>query len=362
MKITAVESFRVEVPLTSEQRGKQGYYNTTSITRLRTDAGITGYGFLGCDPEVVGQLLVGQDPFAVERHLEAGLAAWYGAENALWDIVGKASGQPLCKLWGQCRDRLLLYLTCVWPGAADQTEVTPRQQAEDIRRYAERGYRAVKIRVWRPDPLEDVETVRQVRKLVGGRDQMEVMLDRTGQYSGQTWDYDTALKVARALKEVDATWLEEPFARGDIELSARLRKATDLAIPGGEHQPFSVYPGYLRGESFDILQPHCANVFRHLKAVADMAEAFGSQCIFHGSHGMDLIGSLQVGATIRTCDRQELVFTTPPMMPEEAWSPLNALVKNRRLYTVENGAIRVPQSPGLGVEIDEQAIDRYRVD
>jgi len=362
MKITAVESFRVEVPLTSEQSLKKGYYNKTGITRIHTDANITGYGFHTCDADAVGQVLIGQNPFAIERHLEAGLTEWYGAENALWDIVGKATEQPLCNLWGKCRNRLLLYLTCVWPGAADQTDVTPRQQAKDVLRYAEQGYRAVKIRIWRPDPLEDVETVRQIRDLVGGRDKMEVMLDRTGENPAETWDYDTAVKVARALEEVDATWLEEPFTRGDIELSSRLRKEVDIPITGGEHQPFSVYPGYVRGESFDILQPHCANVFRHLKTVADMAEAFGSKCIFHGSHGMNLIGSLQIGATIRTCDRQELVYTTPPMMPEEAWFPLNALVKNRKLYTVENGDILIPQSPGLGVEIDEEAIDRYRID
>ena len=362
MKITEVESFRVEVSLTREQQERKGYYNSTGITRIRTDAGTTGYGFEACDADAVSQVLVGQDPFAIERHIEAGLDQWYGAENALWDIVGKAAGLPLHKLWGAYRDRILLYLTCVWPGAADQTDVTPRQQAEDVRRYAECGYRAVKIRVWRPDPLEDVETIRLIRELVGGRERMEVMVDRTGENPGEVWDYDTALKVARALEEVDCTWLEEPFVRGDVELHARLRKEADIAITGGEHQPFSVYPGYVGGGAFDIVQPHCANVFSHLKTVAGMAEAFGMECLFHGSHGMNLIGSLQVGATIRSCRMQELVYTTPPMFPEDAWSPLNALVKGEKLYTVEDGYVQIPQAPGLGVEIDEMAIERYRVE
>jgi len=361
MKITEVESFRVEVPLAEEQQEQKGYYNATGITRVRTDAGITGYGFDESDVDAVRQILVGEDPLAVERHLAVGLDQWYGAENALWDIAGKAAGLPLHRLWGACRDEILLYLTCVWPGAADQTDVTPRQQAEDVRRYAERGYRAVKIRVWRPDPLEDVEAIRLIRELVGGRDRIEVMVDRTAENPGQVWDYETALKVARALEEVDATWLEEPFARGDVELHARLRAATNIAITGGEHQPFAVYPGYVRGEAFDIVQPHCANVFRHLKAVADMAEAFGMACIFHGSHGMNLIGSLQVGATIRTCRMQELVFTTPPVLPEDAWLPLNVLVKGEALFTVRDGYVQIPQAPGLGVEIDEAAIERYRV-
>jgi D-galactarolactone cycloisomerase len=307
-------------------------------------------------------MLVGEDPIAVERHLQKGLHRWFGAENALWDIVGKVAGLPLSKLWGSYRQQMLLYLTCVWPGSADQSDVTPRQQAEQIARYAEQGYRAVKIRIWRPDPMEDVETVRLVRELVGGPERMEVMLDRTGGNAPELWDYDTALRAARALEKVQATWLEEPFERGNIEMPARLREAVDIAITGGEHQPYSVYPGYIAGESFDVVQPHCANVLRHLKSVADMAEAFGQKCIFHGSHGMNLIASLQVGATIRSCDRQELVFTTPPMMPEDAWSPLNVLVEGEKLYTVKDGFIQIPQEPGLGVKVDEEAIERFRVE
>ena len=360
MTITGVESFRVEVPLTEAQR-RMGCLSASGITRIRTDSGITGYGFAEADPEAVGRLLVGRDPFAVERHLEAGLDRWYGAENALWDIVGKAAGLPLHRLWGAYRERIPLYLTCVWPGSPDQTDVTPRQQALDVRRYVEHGYRAVKIRSWRPDPMEDVEAVRQIRALVGGRDRVEVMVDRTGQYSGSTWDYDTALRVARALEALDATWLEEPFARGDIDLHARLRAEVAIPITGGEHQPPDVYPGYLRGHAFDIVQPHCAGVLTTLKRIAGLVEAFGVTCIFHGSHGMDLVGSLQLAAGIRTCRIQELVYVTPPVLPEEAWAPLGALVKSGTLYEVEDGRVVIPRAAGLGIEIDQDAIERYRM-
>ena len=361
MKISTVESFRVEIPLTDEQR-LGGYYNSSGVTRICTDEGITGYGFNEVDADSVSAILVGADPFQIERHLQSGLDQWYGAENALWDIVGKAAGLPLHKLLGAFRDEVPLYLTCVWLGAHDQTDVTPRQQAEDVKRYAEHGYKAVKIRSWRPDPMEDVKTVREIRKRVGGRDKMEVMIDRTGDSSGSKWDYETALKVAHALEEVDATWLEEPFVRGDVEFHARLRAETDIAITGGEHQPPEVYHRYMQGEAFDIVQPHCGNFFTTLKKIAGMAELWGVECIFHGSHGMTLVGSLQIGATIPSCRIQELVFTTPPMLPEDAWSPLNALVKTETLFTVKDGSIEIPQAPGLGIEIDEDAIERYRVD
>ncbi len=78
IKITEVESFRVEVPLTEQQQGAAGYYNSTGITRVLTDEGIIGYGFTECDAEEVAGILVGGDPLAVERYLEAGLDRWFG--------------------------------------------------------------------------------------------------------------------------------------------------------------------------------------------------------------------------------------------------------------------------------------------
>lgn len=74
---------------------------------------------------------------------------------------------------------------------------------------------------------------------------------------------------------------------------------------------------------------------------------------------MNLIGSLQVGVTIPSCRMQEIVYTTPPIPPTEAWSPLNALVRTATILTVENGYVKIPDAPGLG--IDDEAIDHYRV-
>ena len=167
--------------------------------------------------------------------------------------------------------------------------------------------------------------------------------------------------MADALYEAGAQWLEEPFVRGDIERHAKLRAASKIPISGGEHQPLDVYDDYLKGQSFDIIQPHCANVLLHLKKIAAAAELFGVDCIFHGSHGMDLIGSLQVGATIPSCRLQEVVYTTPPTPPTEAWSPLSALVNAEFILTVEDGYVKIPNAPGLGIDVDDEAVSRYRV-
>jgi D-galactarolactone cycloisomerase len=361
MEITSVESFKVAVPISEEQQ-KLNYYHQSGVTRIRTSDGITGYGWSEVDAEAASALLLGKDPIQVERLVSDGLGHdFHGAENALWDIVGKSVGQPLHRLWGGCRDRMKLYLTTVWPVDAHQTQVSPAQQADDIAHLAGFGYRAFKIRIWRPDPMDDVETVRQIRTRLGGPDKIEIMLDRTGDGPGEDWDHVTGLRVADALYEAEAQWLEEPFVRGDIERHARLRRASRIPITGGEHQPLEVYHDYLQGQSFDIIQPHCANVLLHLKKIASAAELFGVDCIFHGSHGMNLIGSLQVGATIPSCRMQEIVFTTPPTPPTEAWGPLNALVKTESILTVEDGYVRIPDAPGLGIEVDDSAVNRYRV-
>ncbi|HCK08241.1 MAG: hypothetical protein CME21_10250 [Gemmatimonadetes bacterium] len=360
MKITSVESFNIEIPITAEQEELR-YYNKTGVTRIRTDEGITGYGWASVDPDAARQMLVGRDPLQVEQLVAKGLGHdFYGAENALWDIVGKAFEQPLHKLWGNCRDEMRLYLTTVWPVDVHQTQVSPEQQAIDIEHYASLGYDAFKIRIWRPDLIDDVEVVKQVRFRLGGPDKVSVMFDRTGDGPGEGWDYETGLRAAQALHEAEAQWLEEPFVRGDIERHARLRAETEIPITGGEHQPLEVYDDYLAGQAFDIIQPHCANILLHLKKIAGAAELFGVDCIFHGQHGMNLIGSLQVGATIPSCRMQEIVFNTPPTPPTEAWSPFNKIVKSDVLLEVTNGRVRIPTAPGLGIEVDDEAIDRYR--
>eukprot|EP01043_Picozoa_sp_COSAG02_P031037 COSAG02_NODE_2007_length_10128_cov_5.313989_7_plen_152_part_00 len=98
-----------------------------------------------------------------------------------------------------------------------------------------------------------------------------------------------------------------------------------------------------------------------IRVAGAAAELANVDCIFHGHHGMDLIGALQVGATIRSASMQEIVFTTPGILPEEAWSPLAALVKSPHLLEVVDGIVKIPTAPGLGIEVDEEAVERYRV-
>src|SRR5918992_2686851 len=206
MKITAVEAEVRRIPFPGEVRpswapGTVWREKRTTVYRVQTDAGLSGVGAGGGSPQLVrervGPRLVGEDPFAVERIFRVvvnwggGLAAVpvaCGIEMALWDLVGKAAGLPLYKLWGLCTDRVRAYASLV--------EVrSPERRAEDALRLLDAGYRAVKLRLHSPTLKEDIAQVEAVREAVG--DRMEIMVDANqaqepgtpGSERSITWDF-----------------------------------------------------------------------------------------------------------------------------------------------------------------------------
>ena len=371
MKITAVESFDLQVPASERERAL-GAITTTGVTRVRTDAGITGYAFHGVGAAgaattgTIAPVLVGQDPLAIEQHLQRdpGLLEWPAVEHALWDIAGKAAGLPVSKLLGGARERIPVYLTCVWPGAADQSDVPPERQVDDIARYVAHGFTAIKYRVWRPDPLDDVAVAQAVRQHVGGRETVELMLDRTAHAPGKLWDYETAYRVARAFEQADGTWLEECFDRSDVETPARLAAAVDIPITGGEgDRGLGQFARYLAARSFDIVQPdtyNCGGILT-LRKISALAEGFGIPCIPHGTHGLALAGWLQVVGALPNCRLLELAITVPPLLPWEQWAPLAQLLNGEPPFHIEGTVIEIPQGPGLGLDVDDTAIEHYRI-
>jgi D-galactarolactone cycloisomerase len=367
MKIIDIDTFTIHLPVPDGEQ-RPGQICDYGLTQVRTDEGITGLCFVRTPEEIlereVRPALLGADPRNVEQFVPRGLYHWPAVEHALWDIIGKAAGMPVRKLLGGSREAIPCYLTCVWPGAADQTDVTPQQQANRIEEYAEMGFRAVKVRAWRPNPLQDVEVCRLVRQQVGRREVMEVMFDRTAQYAGSVWDYDTAYRVARALEEVDATWLEEPFERGDIEKSARLAAAVDIPITGGEgDRGVEKFRFYLVNHSFDIIQPDAMNSggLLAVRKISAMAEAFGVPCILHGSHGLALAGWLQILGAIPNCRILEVAIQHPGLTPQEQWAPAMQVLNSDEVFHVEKGEIHLPAGPGLGLDVNEAALETYQV-
>jgi D-galactarolactone cycloisomerase len=361
VRITGVESFRVRV-------GGASY----DVTRVHTDAGVTGTSFVGCPEPLlerwVKPTLVNDDLFAVDRHLkrlqmqrgESGVQAWSGVEHAMWDAIGRVSNLPVARLFGGHRDRLRVYRTCVFPGKPDQSDVKFETQAQYAVRLKEAGYTAMKIRAWRPRPMDDVEACGVIREAVGPA--FQIMFDRTAVRPGWVWDYRTAFQVARGLERHNAAWLEEPFDGYDLIGPARLAAEVRIPITGGElghsiHQFLS----YLVNKTYDIVQPDtriCGGIWIARK-IAVLAEAFGVPCIQHGNAGPALAAYIHAGCAMPNCEFQEIIGG--PELPEESWAPALKLVRTPYLFRIENGHVLLPDLPGLGLDLNEEALKEYRV-
>jgi D-galactarolactone cycloisomerase len=364
VRITGVDIFPIEIPIPREEL-ELGKYARYTFYEVATDAGIRGYCFdRGTDyrllDEAIRPALVGKDLFAVEQHVKAGLAQWGGVEQAIWDAIGKIAGQPVYRLLGGSTSRLKVYLTCVWRGKADQSHVSYRDQADMAVKIKQAGFHGMKIRAWRPDPTADADACGEIRSAAGP--EFAIMVDRTADLPGP-WSYSTALRAARALERHNVAWLEEPFARDDLVSPARLAREVDILITGGERfNGLDAYRECLVQGAFDLLQPDvvlCGGLFM-VRKIAALAEAFHKPVVLHGAMGLRLAGWLQASAAFGA-EWQELALITPPLMPEEQWSPALKVLNTDVLFTIRDGYIEVPRRPGLGLDVNREAVSGYRV-
>ena len=197
---------------------------------------------------------------------------------ALWDIIGKACGQPLYKLWGGYTDRVRAY--------ASTMEVRkPEQRAEDALRFYEEGWRAIKVRIHDWEMADDIRPVEAVRKAVG--DRMEIMVDANqAQVPGvlasiilggpePVWDFQRALDTARELQRLGVRWLEEPLDRYDWEGLAKLCEMVEIPIAGGENNlGLHELRWMIERNVYDIIQLECQRNegISQIRKIAGLAE------------------------------------------------------------------------------------------
>ena len=368
VRITDVDIFGINIPATPAEV-EAGVNNRYIVAKVATDAGVNGYSFAAPPARMLPelkQLLVGKDLFNIEQHLKNGLYRFGGVEHAIWDAIGRIAGQPVYKLLGGSRDRVKAYLTCVWKGNADQSQVKFRDQVDMALKIQKAGFKGMKIRAWRPNPMDDVVLCREILAATGK--EFHLMFDRTAKMpvsmAGQKeWDFDTGLKVARGLQDAGAYWLEEPFSRDDYDSPAKLARMVDILITGGEgYTGLEPFRQCLLHQTYDILQPDgrgAGGIFRCRK-VAILAESYHVPCILHGSMGLMLAGWLQATLAIGS-EWQEVALIMPRLLPEEQWAPGLKALKSKRMFEVENGELLAPPYPGIGLDTDEEALARYRV-
>jgi L-alanine-DL-glutamate epimerase-like enolase superfamily enzyme len=367
MKITAIEAEVRRAPFAGEVRpawapGRIWRETVSTVYFVHTAAGLTGIGAGHGSPafvhEVVAPRLMGEDPLAVGRLVRvlrnagppwASLPVACGVEMALWDLVGKAAGLPLYKLWGAHTDRVRAYASLV--------EVrSPERRAEDALRLLEAGYRAVKLRLHSPTLEEDIAQVEAVRRVVG--DRMEIMVDANqaqepgtpGSELSLVWDFPRALATCRALAPLGVVWLEEPLGRYAFDALRHLAAASDIPIAGGENNVGAhEFRLLIDQECYDVVQPEAtvSGGLSMLRTIAGYAEMRGKLCVpHHGANGVGLAAHLQLSAASPNSPYVELV-QEPPELTATAFQGLITTP----LLPDDNGDVRLPDQPGLGVEL-----------
>ncbi len=327
-----------------------------AFTEIEIDDGLVGIG-PAVDPDTVTaakNILVGQNPFHVERHNEKlGLYARgrvYGGiagyDIALWDLIGKVSGQSLSSIFGGGEQKITPYASLVSLGE-------PSERADLAKSLVEAGWQAIKLRIHHQTMREDIETVRCVREAVGNSVSLSVDANQaqspTGWQPGVRWDYLRALHTARELEDLGVLWLEEPLPRHDFDAIGKLNGSTSLAIAGGENNAgVHEFTRMLREHVYDIVQPECMVLggITPLRKIAGICEAFGRQCIpHHGGGDLGVVAHMHLISTWSNSPFLELLHEPPVGDYRHRFEMfVNPPV-------VEDGMISIPDKPGLGVEI-----------
>ncbi|MEO6197462.1 MAG: mandelate racemase/muconate lactonizing enzyme family protein [Dehalococcoidia bacterium] len=334
------------------------------VVEIQTDEGITGIGSGGVPVlwDATARFLVGQDPFNLDQHVFnlRSMAFFVGrpwpVEIALWDIIGKASGQPIYRLLGGAHDRLRAY--------ASTGELRPTgARVEAAQQTVAAGFRAMKLRFHSEDWRDDVKTLAAVRKAVGG--DIDIMVDGNWGWrippdqQRHRWDLKTAIAAAKAMEEYGVYWLEEPLDAYDYDGLAELRShLTTLRLAGGElNRGPEEIKIYLEKGCFDVYQPDCTMIggIGVTRKIAAMVEGAGKIFSPHTwTNGIGLVANLHCAAASRHVPYIEFPYDPPN------WTPTERDFIFKEPITIDSdGYVRLPEGPGLGIEIDEEKAVKY---
>ncbi|MCL2320210.1 MAG: mandelate racemase/muconate lactonizing enzyme family protein [Treponema sp.] len=375
MKITQIEVVKTKkpIPLPGEYKaawfepdGKPATSYGFSYFKVHTDEGITGYGpYAGGPDDYVLQCLIGLDPFFVEHFWDSAMmgrevyinkCSYGGLDAALWDIIGKASKQPVYKLLGANKNKMMVY-------AATSRLLSPEAHIEQVQKIRAMGFKAVKLRLHRPDYRDDLKVVEAVRKACG--DDLTIVVDANQNHKAinyKWWSRTTARFMARELQNLNVYFFEEPLPRRDYEGLAELSKEFDMYIAGGEHS-LNIYEfkEHLERKTYDILQPDLTMGdvgITGTKKLAIVSDFYDRIIIPHvsglGGFALNFAAMLHATASIRNCPMLEYPCD-PPFLTVESQQ---FYLKDK--FTVDkDGYVALPDRPGLGIEIDEEAVARY---
>jgi L-alanine-DL-glutamate epimerase-like enolase superfamily enzyme len=362
MKIQQIKTQLVRLPLEEPLVGAPpfpGMLREFVTVELGTDDGIEGIGVTGFGSKLIrslkaavedfGELIKGEDPIDVEAIIQklkaasshcgpAGIAtlALTAIDIALWDIRGKALGQPLARLLGGCRDRVPAYAS----GALMRTTPVSKVQ-EAAAALVKKGYRQMKTQmaVDGLTPHQEVERIRLVREAVGP--DIALMVD-----INQRWSVSQAISIGWRVEELGLGWLEDVTAHNDYQGLARVAASLDTPVCGGEYlygiEPFRQM---LEHASVDIVMIDLLRVggIGPWMKVAGMAEAFNVPVVSHllPEIHVHLVAAAPNAAVVEYMPWTWRLFDHPPVP--------------------QDGVMTVPTGPGLGFGFAPRLFEQYGV-
>ena len=380
MKIIDVKTHVLISPLAEPFAFSMGWVTKrgTMIVEIITDEGIIGWGESLCHglqpPEIaetivqtaLKPIIIGQDPFDVDVLWERmyNLTRPFGQKGAvpnaisavdiaIWDCLGRAIGKPVCKLLGGAyRNRITPYATGFYRVAGKKY---PESAVEEAKMHKAKGFGAMKLKIGFGIE-EDIHYIRQVRKGIGP--DIKLMLD-----ANHAYNVSSARKILKAVENEDILWFEEPISPEDIDGYRELKNLTNIYIAAGENEFTKIgFRDWMSKRAVDIIQPDICSAggFTECRKISALAQAWHMTLIPHvwGS-GIGLAASLQFLATVPPSP-----LALNPVEPMLEYDQSSHPFRQELIFNainMEEGIVKIPGGPGLGVEINREIIERYEV-
>ena len=381
MKITGVEVHVLKSPLAEPFAFSQGWVRQRSATLVEvvTDEGVTGWGEAfaqGLEPPEIAAaaieyalkpLLIGADPLATEvlwhsmyhatrdyGRKGSVVAAISAVDIALWDIAGRARGEPIHKLLGGAfRDRVEPYATGFYriKGQGEAARL-----AEEAVRHHEAGFRLMKVKLGY-GVEDDIACMQAICRAIEGRD-ITLMIDTNHAYGRAE-----ALRLGRALADCKLRWYEEPVVPEDLRGYVEMREKLTMPIAGGENEHTMYgYRELFAAGAVDIAQPDlgsCGGITaaRHIIALAQSHGVAVNPHVWGSAIAQ--AASLQLIAALPVAHHS--LFAQEPVFEYDRSShPFRQHLITEPILQ-QGGWVTIPDGPGLGVELDRAALEKYRV-
>ena len=376
MKINTVRTHILEAALSQPFAYSRAWYDarTAMIVEIETDDGHVGWGecygparMTAAVVSSVAPWLIGEDPLRSDHlwqmiyarlrdHGQKGVViqGLSGIDIALWDLKGKHFGVPCYRLLGgPRRTEVQAYAT----GLYRRKSGNPANYlALEAASYVAAGFSAVKLKVGF-GVEEDAAMVHAVRDAIG--DDVALMID-----ANHAYDAVAAIRLGRMIEHHDIGWFEEPVPPEDIAGYRAVKAALSIPVAGGECEFTRIgFRDLLVSRAIDIIQPDtcAAGGLSECKKIADMAEAFGIRYNPHvWGTGIAIAASLQLLAVLPSHTPTSLTPIEPMLEFDRTEHPIRQAVLTQPIEHVK-GMVRVPDGPGLGIEVDRAALKRFAV-